>query len=88
MNGYFHPDETFTQIEKKDSSNIVFPGLIKICIYPTSFSQTATDIIGIAGYGSDHQYFMGESLYNRYIIGWAGHTREGGVYGTVEGEFL
>ena len=39
-----------------------------------------------SGYENIWRYFSGQSMYNGSIYGWAGHTEDGKVVSTVEGE--
>ena len=74
---YVHPTQTTMEVTEKDLQDSDFPLLFKICINP-SFNHTAIDEAGF-----DH-FFSGKSRFNSSLFGWAGHTAEGGVLGTVE----
>ena len=84
FHGYFHPDKTFTSIEKKNLSEIEFPGLVRICLYPGTMLSMSHD--SIDGYESVSQYFAGVSKYNSSVIGWAGHNQDGGALGNTTGK--
>ena len=68
--------------EKRKLSEIEFPVVFKICINPGFYE----DQLNKAGYSKVGFYFDGISKYNDSIIGWAGHTEDGGVYGNVTGK--
>ena len=36
-----------------------------------------------AGYNSTNSYFSGKSRFNHSVIGWAGHTEDGGIFGNA-----
>ena len=69
------------EVTEKDLQDSDFPLLFKICINP-SFNHTAIDEAGFNDNAYD--FFSGKSRFNSSLFGWAGHTAEGGVLGTVE----
>ena len=77
---YVHPTQTTMEVNEKDLQDSDFPLLFKICINP-SFNHTAIDE---AGFDDAYGFFSGTSRFNSSLFGWAGHTAEGGVLGTVE----
>ena len=76
-----YPSETVSHLEEKTLDSIEFPVLFKICIKP-AFNISE---LHKSGYKSIWSYFVGESRYNNSIFGWAGHTENGSIIGTVEG---
>ena len=74
---YVHPTQTTITVTERDLKDSEFPLLFKICFDP-SFNKTAEEE---AGY--DH-FFSGKSKFNSSLVGWAGHTKDGGVRGSVE----
>ena len=76
------PDLMNTDSSEIDLKDMKFPLDIKICPQP-GFNKTA---IGEAGYDEKSwwSYFKGVGRFNSSIVGWAGHTRDGGVQGSVE----
>ena len=76
-----HPPQTKTTIELRKLENIEFPVNFKICVKP------GFNMINVrkSGYESISKYFHGHSMYNKSGIGWAGHTEDGGVLVTPEG---
>ena len=81
---YANPNQTITKIEKKNLNEMKFPVIFKICIKP-GFD---TEELLRTGYKQAARYFVGESRYNKTLVGWAGHTEEGGIIGDVEGKNL
>jgi hypothetical protein len=78
--GYISPTLTNTVVEQRDLHHMDFPLVFKICIKP-GFNVTA---VREMGYKTIYYYFTGTSWYNDSVVGWAGHTRAGGVQGSVE----
>ena len=56
-----------------------FPLLTRICVSP-GFDMEA---LLKAGYNSTNSYFSGKSRFNHSVIGWAGHTEDGGIFGNA-----
>ena len=80
-NDEIHPLETVSHRVEKKLDEIHFPVLFKICIKPAfKLHELKT-----AGYHSIWKYFTGQSRYNASVFGWAGHTKDGKVYGSVQG---
>ena len=80
---HIHPRDTNTVTEKKDISEIDFPVVFKICFRP------GLDEIKLfkLGYAAIFYYFVGRSRFNSSLVGWAGHTKDGGIYSNVSGNF-
>ena len=76
------PSETFNHVREKKLDDIEFPSIFKICINP---SANLTELKKV-GYDNIWNYFIGRSLFNRTIFGWAGHTSEGREMASVEGD--
>ena len=83
MEGFVKPTLLNTQVKEINLSDIDFPLDIKICVMP-GFNETALNQMG---YKTSKKYFKGESKFNESIFGWAGHTPDLGVRGSV-GEVL
>ena len=77
LDTYVHPTQTTITVTERDLKDSEFPLLFKICFNP-SFNTTAEEEAGF------DDFFSGQSKYNSSLVGWAGHTEEGGVLGTVE----
>ena len=81
LEGFFKPTITRTWEEEVLLKDMDFPLLVaKICIIP-GFNQTA---LYEAGYDDTGDYFMGQSRFNDSLYGWAGHTKDSGIVGSVE----
>ena len=74
---YVHPTQTTITVTERNLKDFQFPLLFKICFNP-SFNKTAE---AEAGYSD---YFNGKSKHNSSLFGWAGHSEDGQVLGTVE----
>ena len=80
-NNKISPTETVSHLEEKTLDEIEFPVLFKVCITP-SFNLAE---LRKAGYASIWGYFIGQSLHNESLYGWAGHTEDGNITGSVKG---
>ena len=70
LDSYVHPTNTRTWDEEVMLTDIEFPLIFKICVIPGFNEKAVYD----AGYYSTYFYFLGQSLYDNQIYGWAGHT--------------
>ena len=68
----FCPNETFTRFEEKKLDKIDFPVNFRICIFPSLKEKS----LNLLGYENVWKYFLGESIHNDSIYGWAGHQKE------------
>ena len=75
------PDQTVSITRDFQLDDIQFPVLFKICIKP-SFN---VDELQATGYQNIWKYFIGQSLYNDSLFGWAGHAEDGQTIGSAEG---
>ena len=75
------PSQTVSNTEEKKLDDIEFPVLFKMCIKP-SFNL---DELQATGYQNIWNYFIGQSMHNGSLFGWAGHTEDGEVFGSVKG---
>ena len=80
LDTYVHPTQTTIIVTERNLQDSEFPLLFKICFNP-SFNASAVEE---AGYKNNNGFFSGKSKFNSSFLGWAGHTAEGGVQGTVE----
>ena len=79
--GNIWPQHTNTHMEEKKLLDIDFPVIFKICVRP-GFNSTAFWELGYKR--TPWQFFTGRSRFNSSIYGWAGHTNQSGVQGTVQ----
>ena len=71
-----------TQVETKALQGQNFPLIFKICPLP-AFRDKA--VFREVGYKTTHKYFLGRSMYNESIYGWAGHRNDSsGPLSTVD----
>ena len=80
-NDQINPSQTETHMEEKKLDDIEFPVLFKICIKPAFNIKE----LKATGYWNIWGYFIGQSIHNDSIFGWAGHTKDGNVIGSVKG---
>ena len=65
-------------------TEIKFPLIFQICL---SENENTNDRYQKFGYEYVWDYFKGESMYNKSFVGWAGHTKNGSTFGSVDGNF-
>ena len=82
--GFIYPTLLNMDASEIDLRDTEFPLDIKICAEP-GFNETAIEEVGYDR--SPWTYFNGVSRFNSSIVGWAGHTNDFGVKGSVEGVF-
>ena len=68
----FYPSQKTTEIQKTELG--LFPLVFKICPKP-AFNISA---VRSEGYQDVWNYFLGISLYNKSVFGWAGHANTSG----------
>ena len=76
-------DQVEDPLSRHSLADMAFPVLIKVRVSP---GYNATALLE-AGYSSTEGYFAGQSRHRPAHFGWAGHTEDGGVQGTVEEVF-
>ena len=76
-----HPNLPDTRVYKKYLKEIEFPISFRICAYNLS---SATRKYENVGYRYAYDFFRGRSMYNRSLVGWGGHTKNGSYIGSVE----
>ena len=76
-----YPDHTVSRIFRRNLTVKDFPVVFKICMKP-GFDKEA---LNETGYDNVFSYFLGVSRHNNSLLGWAGHTAEGGVFSNVTG---
>ena len=80
-----NPSETFTKYQETLLDNIDFPIIFKICLKP-SLNLTFLQSVG---YKNRKMYFLGRSIHNTSLYGWAGHDTDGRpLYQDVGGKIL
>ena len=75
LEGYIKPTITRTWEEEVPLQDIDFPVVIKICVVP-GFNQT---VLRELGYYDTWSFFLGQSMFNDSVFGWAGHTEDSGT---------
>ena len=79
-----YPDVPEIFVYKKKLADMDFPLLFKICLFETEETTRFTNL----GYFDVTDYFLGISLYNSSIRGWAGHMENFSTIETVEGKLV
>ena len=79
---YIRPQTTRTWEEKVPLKGLEFPLVLKICVIP-GFNQIALQEMG---YRDTFAYFVGldDPEGDSHVYGWAGHSEDSGIFGTVE----
>ena len=68
---------------KENLQDIGFPMTLRLCL---EFKEEGNNtILKNLGYANIRDYFKGISMYNQSVIGWAGHTKDGNIIGSVKG---
>ena len=70
--GWLVPTHSFVKSEERPMREFAFPLIIKICLNP-GFNLHA---LNEEGYEFISRYFLGESMYNSSVYGWAGHSND------------
>ena len=78
-----NPEEPHIKSYEKDLSEIPFPLLFKMCI-EAGVPYTQQDLMSF-GYANLRRYYKGTSLYNKSMMGWAGHSNNGTSLGMEKG---
>ena len=72
------------RVERKDLKEIEFPLAFKLCEDQGS-NQDNIENYRKFGYNNSRGFFRGESMFNKSLWGWNGHTRNNSIIGTVKG---
>ena len=78
-----YPDVPSIKVYSKSMKNMYFPICFKIC-----FNEKGRDRFERLGYLYDQRFFRGENVFNRSIVGWLGHTRNGSTFNDFEGTIV
>ena len=78
-----YPDVPQIVVHKKDLSEVHFPLSIRICLFENDDKGARFQEYG---YDDIVDYFLGRSMYNSSIVGWAGHTKNGSTFESVAGK--
>ena len=79
---YLNPKETITESHRQSLHTMDFPVIFRVCTHP-GFN---TSQLRQFGYESITEYFSGRSSFNSSIIGWGGHSEDGGTIKDPEGK--
>ena len=76
-----NPANPSIRVYKKNLEDLgYYPISIKLC------SKQDGNLFKKFGYSFDYDFYTGESLYNRSIKGWNGHTKNGTTITSLKGE--
>ena len=77
----FYPKLPTIRVFKRNLTNMDFPLSFRICVEGDKELKLYEEL----GYDNKKEFIRGRSKYNDSIIGWAGHTRDGSPFATIEG---
>ena len=80
--GQICPSKTVTVKEQKSLHLMEFPVLFKLC-FKHAFNLEKIENLG---YNSVFRYFQGESRFDNWVYGWAGHRSNGSIGLGIRGE--
>ena len=79
-----YPTIPSVKVYKKNYHDIDFPITFKLCAIEDRFSDYQRH--NSVGYSRRHKFFLaGQSMFNKSLLGWMGHTVDGSTLGSVEG---
>ena len=78
-----YPSTPSVKVYKKTYNDIEFPISIKLCAKEDRENDRKRH--NITGYHRSFKFFMGQSMYNYSLIGWSGHTKNGSILGSSQG---
>ena len=81
--GMIYPNIPSVRVFKKSINQIDFPVSIKICA--TEDRERDIKRHSGSGYTRSFKFFLGQSMFNRSLIGWKGHTKNGSTIGSTQG---
>ena len=81
INSIFYPKLPTIRVFKRNLTDMEFPLSFKICAEGDKELKLYEEL----GYDNKKEFIRGRSKYNDSIIGWAGHTRDGSPFATIEG---
>ena len=78
-----YPSTPTIKIYEKSLKEIEFPISITLC----ASEERESDVMrhNTSGYDRNFQFFLGQSMFNKSLIGWSGHTQDGSFLGSVRG---
>ena len=79
----FHPNLPLIEIVEKDFNEIEFPLSFRLCVFD---KENHDDKYKRFGYYKDNRFFTGQNMFNRSIVGWGGHTKNGSTLASVKGD--
>ena len=79
-----YPSVPSVKIYQKSYNEIEFPIGIKICATENRTEESLRT--NISGYERMFTFFQGQSMYNKSLFGWSGHTENGSPLGSAEGK--
>lgn len=81
-----YPSTPTIKIYEKSLNQIEFPISIKLCALEDGESDSMRH--NTSGYEKNFRFFLGQSMFNKSLIGWGGHTEDGSFLGSVRGKNL
>ena len=81
-----YPSTPSIKIYEKPLNETEFPISIKLCALEDRESDAMRH--NTSGYERNFRFFLGQSMFNKSLIGWSGHTKDSSVLGSVRGKYL
>ena len=78
-----YPENPNIQVQRKDLKDIKFPLAFKLC--ESLQDKHRNTVYHNYGYKDAVTFFLGESVHNKSLRGWSGHTKNNSVFGSVKG---
>ena len=79
-----YPSTPSIKIYEKRLNETEFPISIKLCALEDRESDTMRH--NTSGYERNFRFFLGQSMFNKSLIGWSGHNQDGSFLGSVRGK--
>ena len=80
-----NPEQPILKVYKTNLQEIKFPISFRICLHESR--KILSERYKKLGYENVNAFFGGVSKFNNSLVGWAGHTKDGGtIFSTVDGQ--
>ena len=77
-----YPENQSVRVYKENLKDLDFPVYFKLCAREL---ENDTEKYQRLGYTDYFNFYVGESMFNRSLIGWNGHNQNGSTLGSTEG---
>ena len=79
--GTMYPENQSVRVHKENLKDLDFPVYFKLCAREL---ENDTEKYQRLGYRDYFNFYVGDSMYNRSLVGWNGHSPNGSTLGSVE----